>query len=362
MTAMPAQTSEALTINSHAPPRRVLIIKPSAIGDVVHALPVLPRLRRLWPSASLSWLITPACKALVERHPLVDEVILFHRKQWGRGWYSPTALLELFGFIRDLRRREFDLVIDLQGLFRSAWIAAASGAPRRIGFSNAREFAPFFYTELVDCSWQKDHAVQRYLKIASALGCGDGPVEFRFAVDDEDRRAISEKIPEGVAYAVLMPGTNWETKRWPIERFAALVAPLKDQFGLETVVAGASTDVALAAKIPAAYNLAGQTNLRQIVALLERAKLVIGNDTGPMHMAAALGVPLVTPYGPTDPARTGPFGRLDSVVRLEMPCSPCFSRTCSHRSCMTWLKTDSILESAKTQIELFGGNQLPSQY
>lgn len=341
---------ETPTVTSHAPPRRVLIIKPSAIGDVVHALPVLPRLRKLWPKAKLSWLITPSCAALVERHPMVDEVILFQRKRWGKGWYSPWALGDLAGFIGDLRQRKFDVVIDLQGLLRSAWIAMASGAPRRIGFSNAREFAPLFYTELVDCSWDNEHAVERYLKIASALGCGGGPAEFRFAVDDEDRKYIGKLIPAGTPYAVLMPGTNWETKRWPAARFAALVKPLKERFGLETVLAGSVADAGLGKLIPAKFDLIGKTNLRQIVALLEGARLAIGNDTGPMHMAAGMGVPLVAPYGPTDAKRTGPFGRTESVVRLDLPCSPCYSRTCSHRSCMEWLGIDPILETAGAQL------------
>ena len=136
------------TLTSHAPPRRVLIIKPSAIGDVIHALPVLPRLRKLWPKATLSWLITPACTALVERHPMVDEVILFQRKQLGKGWYSPPALWDLAGFVGSLRKRKFDLVIDLQGLLSSAWIAMASGAARRIGFSNAQSSRRCFIRSL----------------------------------------------------------------------------------------------------------------------------------------------------------------------------------------------------------------------
>jgi heptosyltransferase I len=338
------------TLTSHAPPRRVLIIKPSAIGDVIHALPVLPRLRKLWPKATLSWLITPACAALVERHPMVDEVILFQRKQLGKGWYSPPALWDLAGFVGSLRKRKFDLVIDLQGLLRSAWIAMASGAPRRIGFSNAREFAPLFYSELVDCSWENEHAVERYLKIASALGCGSGPAEFCFAVDDEDRKHIDRLIPPGTPYAVLMPGGNWETKRWPVAKYAALVKALKERFGLEVAVAGSSADRDRGRKIPAKFDLIAKTNLRQIVALLERARLVIGNDTGPMHMAAAMALPLVSPYGPTDPKRTGPFGRPESVVRIDLPCSPCYSRTCSHRSCMEWLEIEPILEAAGAQI------------
>lgn len=340
-------------------PQRILIIKPSAIGDIVHALPVLPRLRRKWPQAKLSWLVTPACAGMVERHPLIDEVILFQRKRFGRGWYNPAAMFDLAGFILELRRRQFDLVIDLQGLFRSAWVSRASGAPRRVGFSNARELAPVFYTDRVDCSWTNDHAVERYLKVASYLGCPSGQVDFSFAVDDDDRRFVEQAIPRGEKFAVLMPGTNWSTKRWPVERFAALVAPLRDRFGLETVVAGAPADRAITRQIPAKFDLTGKTNLRQVVALLERAKLVVANDTGPMHVAAALGIPLVAPYGPTEPGRTGPFGRADSVIRLNLPCSPCYSRTCSHRSCMQWLEIDPILQLAHEQLLRNNGHSSP---
>ena len=119
---------------------------------------------------------------------------------------------------------------------------------------------------------------------------------------------------------------------------------------METVVVGGAMDAGLTGRIPAKYDLTAKTNLRQIVALLERARLVIGNDTGPVHIAAAMGIPLVAAYGPTDPARTGPFGREDSVVRLDLPCSPCYSRTCCHRSCMEWLEIEQILETAAEQI------------
>ncbi|MGA2582637.1 MAG: lipopolysaccharide heptosyltransferase I [Tepidisphaeraceae bacterium] len=338
----------------HPDPQRVLIIKPSAIGDVVHALPVLPKLKKRWPAAKISWLITPQCAPLVQRHPMVDEVVLFQRKRFGR-WYNPAALLDLAEFIRDIRLMKFDLVIDLQGLFRSALVGVISGARRRVGFSNARELAPLFYTQTVECSWDMDHAVERYLKVVTDLGCaGDGAIEFPLAVDESDRRFIAEMIPPQVRYAVLMPGTHWETKRWPVERFAELVKPLKDRFDLATVAAGSPADAPLTKQLGATFDLTGKTNLRQMVALLERASLVIANDTGPMHIAAALGRPLVTPYGPTSPRRTGPFGRMDSVIRLDMPCSPCYSRTCSHRSCMEWLSGESVLELAEQQMKNWG--------
>ena len=330
------------------PPTRILIIKPSAIGDVVHALPVLNLLRLHWPEAKISWLVTPLCAGLLEGHPQLDEVILFERKRFGRGWYNPAAVFGLWKFTRALRRRNFDLVVDLQGLLRSGWLARMTGAPVRIGPANARELGWIFYTHRVQVSWDW-HAVERYLAVAEALGCAKDPVEFRFGTTDEDRAAVAALLPAGKRFAVLLPGTHWATKRWPVEHFAAAVEPLKSRFGLETVIAGGADDSKLAEQI-AGLNLCGKTNLRQLVALLERADLVIANDSGPMHIAAALGRPLVTPFGPTNPDRTGPYRRLDTVLRLDLPCIPCYSRRCSHQSCLKWIGPEDVLQYAAIQL------------
>lgn len=338
-----------MTLDFPAPPERILIIKPSAIGDVVHALPILNLLRDRWPQSHISWLLTPGCAGLLERHPMLDEVIEFDRGYYGRGWRDPASALGLLGFTRCLRRRRFDLVVDLQGLFRSGYLAWKTGARVRIGFRNARELAPLFYTHHVPIDTPEQHAVERYLKIAAALGCDTDRVEFPFALDDDDRRQVAAMLPQARPYAVLLPGTNWATKRWPIERFAALVAPLRQRFGLESVVAGAASDIALGERIDG-INLAGQTNLRQLVALLERAAVVVANDSGPMHIAAALGRPLVTVYGPTNPVRTGPFRRPDSVLRLDLPCSPCYSRRCWHQSCLQWLEIAPVLKLVEEQM------------
>jgi lipopolysaccharide heptosyltransferase II len=291
---------------------------------------------------------------------MIDHVILFLEHRHKSPWYTPWGFWQIIRFLIDLRQRQFDLVIDLQGLLRSAIAARATGASVIVGFSNAREGAPVFYTDRVDCSWESDHAVERYLKITDALGCPGDRVEFPFAVDDDDRQFIANLIPRDLRYAVLMPGTLWETKRWPAEKFAALVQPLKNLTGLQCVVTGGPNETALAAQIPAHYDLTGKTDLRQMIALLERADLVIAADTGPMHIAAALGKPLVTPYGPTDAVRTGPFARQDSVIRLDIPCSPCFSRTCSHQSCLNWLGIDPVLKLAQEQIARYGASLIPN--
>ena len=335
-------------------PKRILIIKPSAIGDVVHALPVLSLVKKRWPGAKVSWLVTPACAGLLEGHPLLEEVILFERKRLGKIWRSPRLALELQQFTRSLRERAFDLVIDLQGLFRSGWLAKKSGAAVRVGFGNARERAWIFYTHRAPIETMEQHAISRYLKLARFIGCGDSPVEFLFATGEEDRRYVTGLLAAEAAsplrYAVLMPGTNWETKRWPVEKFAGLVGPLRERFGLECVLAGGADAMAMAKDLPGVMNLAGKTSLKQLTALLERAELVVANDSGPMHIAAALGRPLVTPFGPTNPVRTGPYGRMESVVRLDIPCSPCYSRYCSHRSCLRWLGIEPVLRLAEEEM------------
>lgn len=331
------------------PPRRILIIKPSAIGDVVHALPILGLLRRKWPDAHVSWVVTPACAGLIEGHPRLDETIRFERVIWSKSWRSPAALFDLLRFARRVHSRQFDLVIDLQGLLRSGWVVAESKAPVRVGFASARELGWLFYTHRIKTR-VGEHAVEHNLDVAEALGLGRGPVEFVFAVDAYDRESAAQMIGVGDRYAVLLPGSNWETKRWPAEKFAAMVRPLADRFGLRSIVAGSAADGALAARIPGTTNLCGKTTLRQLVALLERADLVIANDSGPMHVASALGRPLVVLHGPTSAVRTGPYGRLDSVVRLDIPCSPCFSRRCSHQSCLQRLEINPVLETAERQL------------
>jgi lipopolysaccharide heptosyltransferase I len=316
---------------------------------VVHTLPILNLLRKRWPDAHIAWLLTPACAGLLEGHPLLNEVIHFDRRRFGQGWWNPASLFGLLEFTRSLRGREFDLVVDLQGLFRSGYLAWKTHSPVRVGFGNAREFAPWFYTHAVEIHTEEQHAIDRYLKVAAALGCDVSDVEFPFHVTDEDRAAV-EAMVDGVGdYAVVLPGTNWATKRWPTERFAALIEPLRARFGLATVVAGGPGDVAMGDQI-GGLNLCGKTTLRQLVALFQRAKVIVGNDSGPTHIAAALGKPLVAIYGPTNPVRTGPYRRDDAVLRIDIPCSPCYSRKCSHQSCLQWLGVEAVLEMVRQQV------------
>lgn len=341
-----------------SPPRRILIIKPSSLGDIVHTLPILNLLRRQWPESHISWLIGTAFAGLIEGHPQLNEVIPFDRRLFARGWYSPTALGGLIEFHRELRRRQFDLVLDLQGLFRSGWLTYLTKAAVRVGFANARELAHVFYTDRVPVDSMDQHAVDRYLGMAEALGCGKAPVEFNFVIRDQDRAHV-DSLTEGLGrHALLLPGTNWLTKRWPAEHFVKVIKPLQDRFNLGCVLAGSTDAAGIAEQIMASQppgarmvNAVGRTSLTQLVALIDRASLVIANDSGPMHIAAALNKPLITLFGPTNPIRTGPYGRPETVLRVDIACSPCYSRRCSHTSCMKWISPEAVMDQAKASVK-----------
>lgn len=338
-------------------PRRILIIKPSAIGDVVHTLPILNLLRRRWPDAAVDWVVTPVCAGLLDGHPQLDDVLIFDRKRLGRWWRSLAAWRALRTFTGELRSRRYDLALDLQGLFRSGWLAWKTRSPVRVGFANAREGAPLFYTHRLQTGTPEQHAIERYLKLAAFIGCPTEPVEYVFPTDDADRQTVAALLGSPDPYAVLVPGTNWPTKRWPIEHFDRLAARLADDHGLRIVVAGSPAERELGNRITGGLNLCGKTNLRQLVALLGGASLVVCNDSGPMHIAAALDKPMIALFGPTNPIRTGPHRRDDAVLRLDIPCSPCYSRTCSHRSCLRLLDVAPVADQAGKCLSRNGSRQ-----
>lgn len=335
-------------------PRNILIIKPSSIGDVVHTLPLWNLLHQRYPQAHISWLVAPACSGIIEGLPDL-RLLHFERKGWARAWHSSTAARDLFRFQRQLRQDRYDMVIDVQGLFRSAFFAFLTGAPVRIGFANAREFAWVFYTHRISVPTMDQHSVDRYLSLLPPIGCPTSPVEFPFPLTDAHRQAIRAMLGDIGPFAVLCPGANWETKRWPVERFAQLVRPLKDRFGLNCVVAGGPEISDLANHIADATSLCGKTTLMQLAALFESASVVIANDSGPMHIASALNRPLVTIFGPTNPIRTGPYSRMETVVRANLDCMPCYKRTCTRhqRRCLQELGIEPVLATAQQQLELF---------
>jgi heptosyltransferase-1 len=334
--------------------QRILIIKPSALGDVVHTLPVLVKLRARYPDAQIDWLITPENADLVRHHPDLSNVVFFARRdlsRFGRSWLATLGPIRLLG---QLRRGDYDLVVDLHGQFRSAIFTLATGAPVRIGFdrprgpletaqaeypaeipghhgwTGAREGAWLAYTHRIGIPTLDVHAVDRYLWLEPMLGLDDQPPDLRIHLAPDLRTRLEALLKsrglDGKPLAVLVPGTMWETKHWHAEGFVQVARHLSAS-GFDVILAGTSRDRrrshAIAGACPSAFDLCGQTSVGEMVALIQKAAIAITNDSGAMHVAVAVDVPVVTIFGPTNPIWIGPYQRPDAVVRAGVHCSPC---------------------------------------
>ncbi len=344
-----------MELTAQSPPQnRILIIKPSSLGDIVHALPVLAGLRQTHPSAHIAWLVGNSFAALLDGHPMLDEIIRFDRARYGKMFRDPRILREFLEFVRDLRRRRFDLVVDLQGLIRSGFLAYASGAKRRIGFAGAREAAWIFYSERVRCPDSAIHAVDKNLCVARALELDVDPPQFPLGIRADQTIAARARLTAAAggpldSFTAVLPAARWETKQWRTERIAELIDRIHDVGLPRCVLLGAPADRATADKIIAdcksdPIDLVGKTDLRELTAMIDLADRVVCHDSGPMHIAAALNKPIVAIFGPTDPQRTGPYGGDARIVATPIDCSPCFRRKCWHHSCMEQLEVKTVLD------------------
>ena len=306
--------------------KNILIIKPSSLGDIVLALPALSALHRSFPDAKISWLIRSEFAPLLENHPYLNEVILFDRKFLGKAWFHPRAFASLLSLIRRIRSSKFDAVIDLQGLFRTASLSWLSGCKKRFGMSNAREFGHIFYTHKIAQDENCVHLVDFYLKIVQAAGASDIDVEFVFSEDPQAMNSVNSLLGsysiQPRKYIVFIPGSAHRGKCWPVERFAELADRISSQFALPILAVGTSSEKNTVEEIQSISNASimdftGLTNLKELVALLKSARLVVSNDTGPGHIAAALGTPLVMMFSWSNPARIAPYGKSECMIASE---------------------------------------------
>jgi heptosyltransferase I len=361
--------------------RKILLIKLSALGDVVHTFPVLNKLRRRYPAARIDWLVTPGIGELLRHNPAITNVIAFARDDRSAPWrLAPyAAALRL---VAQLRAVEYDLVIDLQGQLRSAFFAFTSGAPVRIGFDKpradiwktlsrtipdearkhawqgAREGSWLAYTDHMALPTLDQHPVERYLGISPMLGLDDGAPDFSFPLPQEANARIDGLLDyyeiAKAKLVVMAPGTNWETKAWRPEAFADAARHFLEK-GLAVTLIGTDAERTVCDEVatlaPGAVNLAGETTLSELAALISRAAICVTNDSGPMHLAVALGRPVVSVFGPTDPVWAGPYRREGSVVRAGLDCSPCYLRElrrCPHNhDCMTKVSAAAVITRAE---------------
>ena len=273
--------------------------------------------------------------------------------------FEKAEFRSIAGFLREypplrrrLRARRYDVSLDLQGLFKSAAIVYTAGARERVGTANMREGADRV-SRPVRGPHAQGHIVERYLDVARAIGCRVDAVRFPITVSDRDRMAAKtllqrEGVPEGRAFVAFAVGANWPNKRWPAEHFAALGDRLYEAHIVSVLVGGGHLDVTIAADIMAAarippVNLVGRTNLKQLAHLFTRAALVLGGDTGPVHLAAGLGRPTVMLMGPTDANRNGPYGQQENAIEVDRSCRGCWKRACPKGlDCLALITVDEV--------------------
>jgi lipopolysaccharide heptosyltransferase I len=331
-------------------PKKILIVKPSSLGDVVHSLPFLNALRESFPKAEIHWVIAKGLEDLLTGHPMINKIWVINKDMWKKLSHIHNSLHELRILLKRLRKEKYNIVVDLQGLLRSGIIALSTGSSLRVGFREAREGSRFFYTHTIKGG--KDvHAVDRYLKIASFLDCRIDDVCFPLPLSFNSSLLTDLSIPKH--YAVVAPGARWETKRWPPEKYGELTSLLP----LHTVIVGSRADEGIAEEIQSfskgkAISLAGKTTIKDLIEVIRGAQFFISNDSGPLHIAAALGIPVFAIFGPTDPVRTGPYGKNHTVIRENISCSACFRRICSDLKCMKKLSAEKVFEAIKEHQQL----------
>ncbi len=310
---------------------KVLVLKPSSLGDVVQALPVARLLRRALPDAEIHWWLNRELTPLLDGDPDIARVIPFDRKRLGR----LSGLPRLVSHLNAIRAERYDWVLDLQSLARSAFVAWYARGGFTLGLDDRREGAPAFYDQAVPRGEFMTHAVDWYLDVLRVLGIPvDGDFEW-LPARPEVHRLLHCRIPKlGPDCIALQPGARWENKRWPLDQFRQVIAQLRIRLpGTQILILGGADDRPLGAALAGegttgVLDLTGQLDLQELVEVMRRVRVLVTNDTGPMHIAAALGRPVVGLFGPTEPRRTGPYGPGHRILRHELPCAPCLKSRC----------------------------------
>ena len=312
-------------------PGRILLIKPSALGDVCRTVPVLASLARAWPDAEIHWLVQDGFVDAVAAHPDLDRVVPFPRGRFGRWMRSPAVARELMTWTRRLREEHYDLVLDCQGLSRSGFMTRATNAPRRVGDRRAREFAWLAYTDRVE-TIDAVHEVDRMFRLVEACGA-DAVSDMRLYVPVEASQSWRLKLGarlEGVPVTTLASTSRWQSKAWPRASWAELGRRLLERDDGHLLLLGSPAEQADVEALQDAIGgpsdrvhcLAGRTSVGEMMAAIEQSDLVVSNDSAALHMAVGFAhreVSSIGLFGPTDPAKVGPYGGVGEVLRAPLP-------------------------------------------
>ncbi len=345
---------------------RFLVVKFSSLGDIVHCLPSVAQLRKAFPHAEIDWLIERKNKTVVDISGLDVRLIPVDTYQW-RNSPGIGSAKEIAEFVWALRTDGYDCTIDFQGLLKSAFFGYLSGAPIRIGWE--RDFlkesvSRFFYTEVV--TPRRIHIIDQQMELLKPLDIDPNwETEVPVRAPEQARTSVEQKLQGMKDYVVINPGGNWPTKCWEPERYGALAQRLMND-GIPVLVTWGPGEESLVRRL---VNAAGPgirqipTTLEELVALCEKARLFVGGDTGPMHLAAAVGAPIVSIFGPTSSDRNGPFRREDIVIERRLPCRPCYEREkcpLEHLQCMVDITVDHVYEGCRKRLSL-AGESVPLQ-
>jgi 3-deoxy-D-manno-octulosonic-acid transferase/heptosyltransferase-1 len=337
----------------------ILIVKLSAIGDVIHTLPSLAALRRLYPEAHITWVVEEAASALVKNHPYLDAVLISQRKKWSKDLLHGrirSTLNEIRTFVKTLRQSNYDLVIDFHGLFKSSMIVFLSRGKRKIGYDSWQELSGLFLNEKIPEDMNK-HAVDRYLDFPRYLGAKVDRAEFTLPsnkeAEDKVLCLLHEYNLEDKKFVAINPIALWETKLWSNEKFAYLADLINNKLQVKVVFTGSEQkqiEKITSLMTTECINLGGKTTLLDLAYLYKKARMVITTDSGPMHLAAAVETPVIALFGPTDPARTGSYGAGHTIIRTELPCSPCFLKKCSTKQCMKDISSQQVFAAVEKKL------------
>ena len=354
--------------------KNVLIIRLSAIGDVIRTLPAVNAWYKQYPETRFTWLVEPAAAALLQGHPAIDKVLVFERGFFQRFWREPgnlvRGLLSLTALVSDLRVAKFDLVVDFHGILKSALFARISGAPERVGFArpDSKEGSVFFYTRCFKPAAADLNRVERALALAASIGVETGkPVSYRLPVTALNREQAYaaldrlKELPGNGPVIVLHPGSSRKTayKRWHQNGYVGLVNALVEKLDARIILTWGpgerETVELIAGNVRGPRLVAGATSsLLDLAALFAACDLYIGGDTGPSHLAVAMQIPVVTIFGPTHPEVNAPYGAPCRIVRQPLPCSPCRKRSCKTRLCLEaigWRRVLAAVEDLLAQLK-----------
>ncbi len=348
--------------------KKFLLIKVSSLGDVLHALPALALLRANHPSAFIAWLVEEPYKGLLYNNPDIDEVITIRTRYWRKNWTLKT-LSEIRDAIARLRKHRFDVAFDLQGLIKTGLIAFLSGAALRLGLNrkNCREpLNALFTNKKASFVGKGTNIVDINLNLIRLAG-GDEPVPqpHRLEVPEEIQVKVDGFFRENPALSAkpivaINPGAGFPTKLWKMDRFANLADRIAREQGLNILLAWGPDEKPMAEKIADLMTekswIAPKTSIQESIALFRPAVLMISCDSGPLHLCAAMGIPTVSIFGPTDPARNGPYGSNHQVVCKEQPCSFCWKKSCGIEThdCMEQIEVDEVFQAVKNSVSKFG--------